>query len=166
MTSRREAAQVLAMCQWVKRRLKAVEERAKTVADVSYPSEKTAATVDGTVVGYTQRVTRKPADPFVVLDRQGFVEWVEARWPSEVEKTVRPAFLSVLAMSAEQHDGIVIDDDGEVCPFVKAADPIVYTTTTLAKGSDELLEPLLAHRSLASLTDFIEDDSPDNPVVP
>lgn len=48
------------MCSWVRKQISKVEDNAKIIADVSFPDEKTAAVVDGTVVSYTSRVSRKP----------------------------------------------------------------------------------------------------------
>lgn len=156
MNERRNAALVLAMCSLVKKRISKIEDAAKAVADVSFPDEKTAAVIGDTVVGYTSRVSRRPAEPFAVLDEGKFVEWVAARWPTEVEMRVRPAFLTELANRAERTGGVLVDEQGEVCEAVKLADPIVYTMTRLQKEADAVLEPLLADQSLSSLPDYIE----------
>lgn len=156
--SRRDAAQVLAMCAWVKRHISKIEERAKLVADVSFPEEKTAAAVDGTVVAYTSRVTRKPSEPFTVLDEAGFLNWVLQRWPTEVEQRVRPAWVTILSQGFVI-DGVLTDGEGEICEHVKVNDPVVYTTTRLTKEADDVLQPLLVNESLASLPDLIEGEA-------
>ena len=163
MTRRRDAAVVLAMVAWAKKRLAAIERDARLTAEVEYPGEKTAAVVDGQAVAYVSQVTRKPTEPFTYLNEAGFIDWVAQRWPSEIEARVRPAFLAILAEKAEAHDGNLIDDDGEVCPWVKVNDPITYTTTRLEKHAEALLAPLLGHRTLDTLTDYItnEGDSDD-----
>jgi hypothetical protein len=158
MSARREAAVVLAMTAWVKKRISKIEEQARAVADVSYPDEKTAAVVEGKVVSYTSRVSRRPAALFTILDEPGFADWIQRRWPTEVEIAIRPAFLSSLAERAERHDGILIDDDGEVCPHVKLNDPIVYTKSYLQKCADEVLAPLLADLTLETLPGYIEHE--------
>lgn len=157
--SRRDAAAILALCAYLKKRIAKIEEAARVTADVTYPDEKTAGTVAGTVVSYTSRITRKPPEPFTMLNPGGFVEWVETRWPTEIEKAVRPSWLNMLAIAAAEHDGNVIDEDGEVCPWVKLNDPIVYTKTSLTKQADEVLAPLLADLTLESLPDYIEEES-------
>lgn len=156
---RRDAALILALCSYVKRRVAAVEERAKRIAEVEFPQEKVAAAIDGTVVAYTGRYTRRPREPFTVLDDAGFVAWVQNRWPTEVQSVtvIRPAFLQVLAERAQEH-GALVDDDGEVCDFVKLADDEAYTRTSLTTGAVDVLKPLLDAYNLASLEDIIEQE--------
>ncbi len=156
MTARRDAATVLAMCAWVKKRISKIEEHAKLVADVSFPDEKTAADVDGTVVAYTSRLTRRPSPPFEYSDEPAFVKWVAERWPTEIEDSVRKSFIDYhLVPLAVGTGGHLVDDQGEVCPFAKLKEPIEYTSTRLTKDADGVLEPLLTGESLTSLPDFI-----------
>ena len=72
--------------------------------------------------------------------------------------TVRPAFLTVLAEMADKHDGVLIDENGEVCEHVKRNDPIVKTVTYLQKCADEVLAPLLADLTLETLPGYIEHE--------
>jgi hypothetical protein len=157
VSERRNAAAVLAMVSWARKQLKKFEESVKDATEIVYPDEKVAATVGGVVVGHTSRVSRRPAAPFVIHNEQAFVDWVGKRWPSEIVASVRPAFLTVLAERAEHTDGVLIDEQGEVCDAVELAPPIEYTTTRLAKNADEVLAPLLAGRSLETLAAYITE---------
>lgn len=157
--SRREAAQVLAMCAWVKRHISKIEDRAKTVADVTFPDEKTAAVVNDTVVAYTSRVSRKPE--LKILDEGLFTAWVASRWPGEIIQSVNPAFVqNHLYQNAVEHDGVIVDDMGEVCEYAELSDPVEYTTTRLTKNAD-VLEPILSAVSLADLPALIEAEPVD-----
>lgn len=153
--SRREAAQVLAMCSWVRRQLTKLEDSAKVVADVSFPEEKTAAVVDETVVAYTSRIARKPE--LEIHNDLDFVAWVAHYYPTEVVSAVRPSFLTVLRDNAIVA-GAVLGPGGEVCESAALADPVVYTTTRLTKDADKALQPLLADRALSDLPTFIQGD--------
>lgn len=154
--NRREAAQVLAMCSWVRKQVSKIEDNAKIIADVSFPDEKTAAVVDGTVVSYTSRVSRKPE--LEVLDETGFVCWVAQHFPTEIVSSVRPAFLTMLRDQALT-TGFVLGPGGEVCDSVRLAEPVVYTQTRLAKGADDVLAPKLSGLKLADLPTYIEGES-------
>ena len=158
MSSRRDAAAILAMCAYVKKRIAKIEEAARDTADVTYPEEKTAGTVGGRVVSYTTRLSSRPRELFTILDDTGFIEWVAQRFPTEIVNTVRPSFLTVLAEKAHATSGVLIDDQGEVCEAVKVNDPTVYTRTTLTKDAAATLEPLLAGLTLESLPDYIETE--------
>jgi hypothetical protein len=154
--NRRDAAQVLALCAWAKKQIARIEDRAKVVADVTYPDEKTAGVVDGVVVSYTSRVERKP--DLVIKDAAKFTDWVQERWPTEIEPTVRDSFIKfVLQPNAVEHDGVIVDDQGEVCQFAELAEPVVYTTTRLQKNADDVLQPYLT-TPLADLPMLIEGD--------
>lgn len=160
MPNRREAALVLAMCSVVKKRIAAIEERAKLIAGVELPRERVCATVDGkVVVATTGRYTKRPRERFTVLDNTGFVNWVAARWPTEVEAVpaIRPAFVEWLAEKARSKNGVLVDDDGEVCDFVKLNDDEAYIATYLAPGGADMLGPLLAEQTLDDLGRFIEE---------
>lgn len=150
--SRRDAAQVLAMCAWVKKQVGKIEEKAKAEADVTFPEEKTAGVVDGTVVSYTSRVSRKPE--LKILDDGAFVAWVAEYYPTEIMPAIRPAFLAELKERAIEV-GAVISSDGEVCEAVELDEPIVYTTTRLTKDADATLQPLLS-MPLVDLPAYIE----------
>jgi hypothetical protein len=162
VSQRRDAAVVLAMVAYVKKRLAKIEEYARDYADVSFAEEKTAGVVNGKVVSYTSRVTRRPAEPFTILDKDGFARWVGERWPTEVVMTVRPSFLTRLAEIAARYGGTLIDEAGEVCEFVKVNDPVLYTRTSLTKDAEEVLKPLLGNETLDSLPGFIEQEDHDD----
>ncbi|UXA19500.1 hypothetical protein [Mycobacterium sp. SMC-4] len=131
----REAATLLALCVAQRHALEDLEKEAKAIVDCTYGEEKVCGVVDGVVVGTTGRYERRPNEPFTVLDEAGFVDWVKARYPTEVVEVVRPAFLKVLAERSEKH-GVLVDDDGEVCDAVKLNDPIV-SVRTYVKRTDE-----------------------------
>jgi hypothetical protein len=153
VTVQRNAAVVLAMCSWARKRLAEVEDRAKTAADVAFPDEKMAGVIDGTVVSYTQRVQRKPE--LKILNEGSFVDWVQARWPDEVVPKVRESFLTKLRDGALEH-GAIVDGDGEVCVHAELGDGVVYTATRLTKDADSVLEPELSKLRLPDLIYYIQ----------
>lgn len=151
--NRRDAAQVLAMCSWVRKQVSIIEDAAKVAADVTYADEKMAGVVDGTVVSYTSRVSRKPE--LEVLDETGFVAWVDEHYPTEIVSSVRPAFVTMLRDQALT-TGFVIGPGGEVCDAVRLGDPTVYTQTRLVKDAEGVLAPKLSALTLADLPTYIE----------
>lgn len=151
MSQQREAAVVLAMCAWAKKAISKIEDGAKAIADVSFPEEKTAGVVDGTVVSYTQRIQKRPE--LRILNPGAFTDWVAARWPDEIETTVRESWITRLRDMALEH-GALIDSQGEVCVHCELIDGTVYTMTKLTKESD-VLAPMLEKVSLAELPAFI-----------
>lgn len=155
--SRRDAAQVLAMCAWVEQRVKKIKERAQAVADVTFPEEKTAGVVGDKVVSYTSRVRKKPE--IRGCKDFAFIEWVSKHYPTEIEWAVRPAFLTQLRDSAMDKDGIILGPHGEVCEVAELDEPVVYTMTRLEKTAGEVLEPLLSRLLLADLPDYITGES-------
>lgn len=154
--SRRDAAQVLAMCAWLEQRIKAIKKKAQDEADVSFPEEKTAGVVDGTVVSYTSRVARKPE--LVITNDAAFTGWVAEHFPTEIVMSVRPAFLTELQTRAVE-TGVVLGPGGEVCESAELGEPVVYTTTRLVKDAGTVLEPLLSSLHLAALPEYIEGRS-------
>lgn len=153
MNERRNAAVVLAMCSWVKKRIGEVEERARAAADVSFPEEKTAGVLNNTVISYTQRVQKRPE--LKILNEAAFIDWVGWRWPTEVEPKVRDAWLTELRNRAIEH-GALIDEHGEVCPHAELVEGTVYTMTKLTKDADAVLEPELSKLQLPTLVDYIQ----------
>lgn len=147
MTPQREAAALLAALAAHRHDIEDLEREVRAVADVSYGDEKVAGVVDGVVIGTTGRYERRPNEPFTVLDKTGFVEWVKSRYPTEVVETVRPAFLKELADRAEKSCGVLLDENGEPCEAVKLNDPVV-SVRTYVKRTDE------AREALAQLHDF------------
>lgn len=156
MTARRDAAAILAICASVRHRIAKIEDAAKEVVDCTYADEKVAAVVDGTVVATTGRYERKPREPFVVLDPEGLADWVAERWPTEVVRAVRPAFLNTVLFDRVR-DGVLIDDQGEICQAVKVKDSEVSVRTYLKKGDqvDEAMAPFMAI-ALEDLPQLIE----------
>jgi len=156
VATRRDAAAILGLCQFVKKQIGKIEDAAKAVADVSFPDEKVAGVYAGRVVSHTYRGSRKPREPFTIKDEAAFVAWVAERWPSEITAAIRKSFLdNVLIANATEHGGFIIDDQGEVCEHAELAEPVQYIATYVDKNAAEHLQPLLAV-SLAELPAFIE----------
>lgn len=151
MSQQREAAVVLAMCAWAKKAISKVEDAAKLVADVSFPEEKTAGVVNDVVVSYTQRIQKRPE--LKILNPGAFTDWVAARWPEEIETTVRESWITRLRDMALEH-GALVDTEGEVCTHCELIDGTTYTMTRLTKESG-VLAPMLEKVSLAELPAFI-----------
>jgi hypothetical protein len=152
MSQQREAAVVLAMCAWAKKAISKIEDGAKAIADVSFPEEKTAGVVNDVVVSYTQRIQKRPE--LKILNPGAFTDWVAARWPDEIETTVRESFLNLTLRDIAVEHGALIDTQGEVCTHAELIDGTTYTMTRLTKESD-VLAPMLEKLSLAELPGFI-----------
>lgn len=115
--SAREAAGVLAQCKWLRDNIHRWEEAAKNVlAEELAPGERTAAIApDGTNLGMVTRTTG--ARSMTINNEAGFIAWVAQRYPTEVERVVRPAFVK-LCTEKVKAIGALPDANGEICPHV------------------------------------------------
>ncbi|WP_154021769.1 hypothetical protein [Mycobacteroides abscessus] len=163
MSNRRDAAQILAMISWVRKQLKRIEATANERADVEFADEKVKAhvVIDGQKVEVSSTTRVQPSAKLKVEDPDRLAAWVQQRWPTEIVPAVRPSFLAQIVPKMAATDGCLIDDDGEICPWVGLELPNAYTTTRLLKGADENLSNLLEHRSLADLMRLIENAEPE-----
>ncbi|MBF9328516.1 hypothetical protein [Mycobacteroides chelonae] len=161
MSNRRDAAQILAMVSWVRKQLKRIEATANERADVEFSEEKVKGHVviggEKVEVSSTTRVQQGPK--LKVEDPDRLAAWVQQRWPTEIVPAVRPSFLAQIVPRMAATDGCLVDDDGEICPWVGLELPNAYTTTRLLKDADAHMSELLAKRSITDLVQFIENDA-------
>ncbi|MDM2350545.1 Uncharacterised protein [Mycobacteroides abscessus subsp. abscessus] len=163
MSNRRDAAQILAMVSWVRKQLKRIEATANERADVEFSEEKVKGhvVIDGEKVEVSSTTRVQLGPKLKVEDPDRLAAWVQQRWPTEIVPAVRPSFLAQIVPRMAATNGCLIDDDGEVCPWVGLERPNPYTTTRLLKGADDNLSNLLERRSLADLLQFIENAEPE-----
>ncbi|WP_423487922.1 hypothetical protein [Mycobacteroides sp. PCS013] len=163
MSRRRDAAQTLGLISWVRKQLKRIEAEANERADIEFGDERVKGhvVIDGEKVEFSSTTRVQPSAKLKVEDPDRLAVWVQQRWPTEIVPAVRPSFLAQITPKMAAADGLLIDDDGEVCPWVGLERATAYTTTRLLKDADEHLAPLLEDKTLADLVRFIEDDATD-----
>jgi hypothetical protein len=148
----REAAGTLAMCKWLKDQVKTWEAAAKDVLSHALTTgEKSAAiSPDGQVLGF---VTAAKGKRSMKIDNEaGFLAWVQQRYPTEVEQSVRPAFVKACQEKTLKY-GALIDGAGEVCPHVSLHEGDGYTMVTLNELADYLIrERFKARPALDAVT--------------
>ncbi|OHU23425.1 hypothetical protein BKG77_07110 [Mycobacteroides chelonae] len=163
MMERRTAALTLGMIQWTRKQLKRIEAVAQERADVEFSDEKIKGHVeiDNTKIEVSSTTRVQPSLKLKVEDPERLAQWVQLRWPTEIVPAVRESFLSQLVPKMAAADGMLIDDNGEVCPFICLESPNQYITTRLLKDADAHLGPMLETRSLADLIRYISEDATD-----
>lgn len=161
MSTRRDAAQILAMTSWVRKQLKRIEATANERAEVEFSEEKVKGhvVIGGEKVEVSSTTRVQPSVKLKVEDPDRLAAWVQQRWPTEIVPAVRPSFLAQIVPRMAATDGCLVDDDGEICPWVGLELPNAYTTTRLLKDADAHLSELLAKRSITDLVQFIENDA-------
>lgn len=128
----------LALCKWLRDKIRDWETEAKASLEM-VAGERKAAVVNGMQIGYLTLANGKRSTD---VDEQAFVEWVEQRYPTEVTKSVEPAFRRKLLDSALKR-GALIDGDGEVCDAVTVTKGEPYPTTQLSPEADICVGELL-----------------------
>jgi hypothetical protein len=85
-----------------------------------------------------------------ITDPAAFGDWVASRWPTEVrvEQAVNTAFLSLLEDRALDK-GALIDDDGEVCPFVEVVEGSAYVSVRKDRDATRIVADLLSSGQLS-----------------
>lgn len=110
---------------WYELLAAAATEAAKRERDELASAAATEYTVEGTAPSWrmpsigavSSRVTRDSVD---VVDPAALVAWVASRYPTEVESTVRPAFLALLRKTGEPDgDNVVDPSTGEIVPGLR-----------------------------------------------
>jgi hypothetical protein len=113
------AAAKLAVCRWIRAQVDEWEAEAKAeLSDSILPGDRQPAVLAGHVVGI---ISMRPGQRRLnVIDDEGLAEWVAERWPDQVEYVMQvlPAFKKRLKDRAV--DGVLIDDDGEVCQWAES----------------------------------------------
>lgn len=125
----RTAAGKLAVCKWLRAQVDAWEADAKAelLESGMLPGLRQPAVLAGHVVGIvSMRAGQRRFKP----DNTQLAEWVAERWPDQVEHVAQilPAFKASLKDRAV--DGVLIDDDGEVCPWAEVVqgEPVSVVT--------------------------------------
>lgn len=139
----------LALCKWLKDRIKDWEAEAKRDLGL-LPGERKAAVVDGTVLGHvTMAKGRKTAR---VANEAAVLAYVKAHHPTEIEyvalEQVRPAFLKALLDDAAKK-GAFIDSDGVVIDgLIEVVEGSPYPMSKLADDADIAIAGLLGRGGL------------------
>lgn len=137
----------LALCKWLKDRIKDWEIEAKRDLGL-LPGERKAAVVDGTVLGHvTMAKGRKTAR---VVNDAAVLAYVKAHYPTEVEvsEQVRPAFLKTLLDDAVKK-GAFLDSDGVVIDgLIEVVEGSPYPMSKLADDADLAIAGLLGRGAL------------------
>lgn len=129
----------LALCKWLRDRIREWEASAKAELQM-LPGERKAAVINGHNLGYVTLANGRKS--VSVDDETAFLAWIEARWPSEVEKTVRPAFRKKMLDLALKR-GALIDGDGVVCEAVSVRQGDPYPLPQLSDDADIYISDLL-----------------------
>jgi hypothetical protein len=141
------ATATLALCKWLKDRIKEWETEAKRDLTL-LAGERKAAVVDGTVLGHvTMAKGRKSAR---VASEAGLLAFVKARYPTEVEveERVRPAFLKSLLEDVVKK-GALVDSDGVVIDgLVEVVEGQPYAMSKLTDDADIAIAGLLGRGAL------------------
>jgi hypothetical protein len=141
MTNRTAAAK-LAVCKWLRDRIREWEGEAKAELSDMVAGDRQAALLAGYKIGTVTMCEGKRE--FRVIDDNRLAEWVGERWPEEVEHIVqvRPRFLRILAERALKH-GALIDNAGEVCPWAELRHGEPYLMTHPDRDMGAVIEDLL-----------------------
>jgi hypothetical protein len=151
----RKAAGVLAQCKWLRDRISKWESQAKGVLaqELSGGERTKAIAMDGTEIG---SVTRAEGARSMQIDNQdGFLAWVKQRYPTEVEETVRPAFVRLCAEKVKLL-GALPDANGELCPHVSMARAEPKASVSLGDNDKALIEDMFMHRHMPEVMEAME----------
>lgn len=141
VTAGPEPTATLALCKWLRDRIKGWEDDAKAALGMAAGERKSAA-VDGRHLGFvTLTKGRKTAK---VVDEAALLRFVATHYPTELEQQVRPAFRDRLIKEVLSR-GALLDPDGVVTDDVievQQGDP--YPMTKLDDAADQVMSELLA----------------------
>ena len=118
-TEKSDAVTTLLIAKWLRDRVKEWEASAKAVLERHMlPGGREPAYLNEIDVGAVTYA--KGRREVTITDDQEFARWVQQRWPTEVEVVVRVRDSFVSALKARAlNQGALIDDEGEVCPYVE-----------------------------------------------
>jgi hypothetical protein len=117
MTTGETVAAKVAVYKWIRELVNWLEKETKAeLADEMKPGDRQQALLAGQNIGTIAMVSARRQ--FYPTDEDRLAEWVTERWPDQVVVRVRPEFLEQLKKRTRQY-GALIDDDGEVCPWVE-----------------------------------------------
>lgn len=143
----RKAAGVLAQCKWLRDRISEWERQAKGVLaqELSGGERTKAIAMDGTEIGSVTRA--EGARSMSIDNEQGFLAWVKQRYPTEVEETVRPAFVKLCAEKVKLL-GALPDANGELCPHVSMARAEPKASVSLGDNDKALIEQMFMQKHI------------------
>lgn len=136
-----DAAVRLAVCKWLRDRIKVWEDQAK--ADLAMqPGERKSAMVGGLPLGFvTLTQGRKTVK---VVDEAGLLAFVAEHYPTELEQSVRPAFRDKL-LDQFKRLGALTDPDGVVVEgLIATVEGQPYPMTKLQPDADQTMADFLA----------------------
>jgi hypothetical protein len=128
MTTGETVAAKVAVYKWIRELVTWLEKETKAeLADEMKPGDHQLALLAGQNVGTIAMVNARRT--FYSTDDDRLAEWVTERWPDEVVVRVRPEFLEELKKRTRKYAAL-IDDDGEVCPWVelRLGEPLLNTS--------------------------------------
>jgi hypothetical protein len=139
----RTAAAKLAVCKWIRDQVGKWEDEAKAELSDMVAGDRQAALLAGYKIGTVTMCEGKRG--VRVIDENRLGEWVAARWPEQIQTVVQihPAFMRALADRTLKH-GALIDDDGEVCPWVELRHGEPYLMTKPDPDMDGVMQTMLA----------------------
>jgi len=142
-----DATTTLALCRWLKDRIKAWESDAKTQLAM-LQGERKAAVVAGQLIGHvTMAKGRRTAK---VANEHALLAYVKAHHPTEIEtvEQIQPAFLKRMLDDASKR-GAHVDSDGVVVDgLIDVVDGEPYPMSKLAEDADIVIAGLLARGEL------------------
>jgi hypothetical protein len=116
-TTGETVAAKLAVYKWIRELVDWLEKETKAeLADEMKPGDHQPAVLAGQAVGTISMINGRRQ--FSPIDEDRFAEWVAERWPDQAVVRVRPEFLEQLKKRTRELTAL-IDDDGEVCPWVE-----------------------------------------------
>lgn len=144
---KRDAAGILAQTKWLKDRIKEWEESAKAVLlqELDEGEKTTAVSPSHNKLGFVTKAKGKRG--MVINNEAGFLAWVQMRYPTEVEQSVRPAFIKLCQEKVVKLGGLP-DANGELCPHVSLSQGEPYTFVTLDEFAGALIGQEIMQRKL------------------
>lgn len=130
----------IALCKWLRDRLKEWEQEAKAALHMM-AGERKAATINGKHLGF---VTLARGKRQTYVHETALVAWVKTHYPSEIEESVRPAFRTKLIDQACRLGGVVAPDGQVADDIITVSHSEPYPTTQLDPDAGIAIAALLA----------------------
>lgn len=132
--------ETLALCKWLRDRIREWEADAKSQLALD-AGERKAAKLNGQTVAFvTQAHGRRDTD----VDEDALIEWVKEHHPTEVVEAVRPAFRKKL-LNQVINRGALIDADGVASDAVTVTAGEPYPVVKLTDEADITMAGFLRH---------------------
>lgn len=147
----------LAIYRWIRELVNWLEKETKAeLADEMKPGDRQQALLAGRNVGTINMINgRRQLAP---TDEDQFAQWVAERWPDQTVMRVRPEFIEELKKQAFKF-GVLIDDDGEVCPCVEVriGEPTLNSKIDLELTAEIMQERLREGHTVADVIRELTD---------